>query len=248
MISHYFTSRLIDSSSRKSFQIDSLWGLNWCVFGGRTAHGNKRWSDDKSRNFIDINVTVPRGSVTIVDLLQWQVLHMKWQLRLDSWFDARRTVWNKCHLHRLWPYLLWMTGLVLFYSVCDYIQFPAWCTDVIFPLESFVVFDRCSVWINIRFLIKSSQGPSLLPAGKGSQVAKKNLSNIVAAKTIKVQSVLLMLCAIFSVYGTIFISILSLQPLNPWFVCLQAGIIASYGFEVRCGCTVCFSAMIRASM
>ncbi|XP_022621655.1 nephrocystin-4 [Seriola dumerili] len=30
------------------------------------------------------------------------------------------------------------------------------------------------------------QGPSFLPAGKGSQVAKKNLSNIVAAKTIKV--------------------------------------------------------------
>ncbi|GAA6223460.1 nephrocystin-4 isoform X1 [Lates japonicus] len=30
------------------------------------------------------------------------------------------------------------------------------------------------------------QGPSLLPAGKGSQVAKKKLSNIVAAKTIKV--------------------------------------------------------------
>ncbi|XP_044066903.1 nephrocystin-4 isoform X1 [Siniperca chuatsi] len=30
------------------------------------------------------------------------------------------------------------------------------------------------------------QGPSFLPTGKGSQVAKKNLSNIVAAKTIKV--------------------------------------------------------------
>ncbi|XP_028265660.1 nephrocystin-4 [Parambassis ranga] len=30
------------------------------------------------------------------------------------------------------------------------------------------------------------QGPSFLPAGQGSQVAKKNLSNIIAAKTIKV--------------------------------------------------------------
>ncbi|XP_040008385.1 nephrocystin-4 isoform X2 [Xiphias gladius] len=34
--------------------------------------------------------------------------------------------------------------------------------------------------------ITALQGPSFLPAGKGSQVAKKNLSNIVAAKTIKV--------------------------------------------------------------
>ncbi|XP_030279502.1 nephrocystin-4 [Sparus aurata] len=32
----------------------------------------------------------------------------------------------------------------------------------------------------------SPQGPSFLPTGKGSQVAKKNLSNIVAAKTVKV--------------------------------------------------------------
>uniref|UniRef100_A0A7N6BPE9 Nephrocystin 4 n=1 Tax=Anabas testudineus TaxID=64144 RepID=A0A7N6BPE9_ANATE len=30
------------------------------------------------------------------------------------------------------------------------------------------------------------QGPSFLPAGKGSQVAKKNLSNMIAAKTVKV--------------------------------------------------------------
>lgn len=71
--------------------------------------------------------------------------------------------------------------------------------------------------ITILFLIKSSQGPSFLPTGKGSQMAKKNLSNIVAAKTIKVQSVLLMLHAIFSVYSTIFISFFCFSVLW-WFV------------------------------
>lgn len=53
-------------------------------------------------------------------------------------------------------------------------------------------FGRWTFLITV-FVIKSLQGPSFLPAGKASQVAKKNLSNIIAAKTVKVQSVLLML-------------------------------------------------------
>lgn len=43
------------------------------------------------------------------------------------------------------------------------------------------------------FVIRPLQGPSFLPTSKNSQVGKKNLSNIVAAKTIKVGSVLFML-------------------------------------------------------
>lgn len=84
-----------------------------------------------------------------------------------------------------------------------------------FSLQSFVVvflrqmlsFDKHPV-----FLSYSSQGPGYLPTGKGSQMAKKNLSNIVAAKTIKVQCVL---HAISSVNGTILISISNLLLLNP---------------------------------
>lgn len=120
-------------------------------------------------------------------------------------------------------------------------SFLAWCAHVIFSLRLFAVFFWYSSWsilITILFLIDSSQGPTFPPTGKGSQVARKILSSIVAAKTIKVQSVLLMLCAISSVYSTIFISSFGHLHLNPSVVCLQAGIIVSYGLKMQCGCTV----------
>jgi len=91
-----------------------------------------------------------------------------------------------------------------------------------------------------------SQGPSFLPTGKGSQLAKKNLSNIVAAKTIKVKSGLLILCEIFSVYWTLLISLCSRLPLNPSVVCFQAGI---RGMDLRSIVDVQYvSAEIRALM
>lgn len=77
--------------------------------------------------------------------------------------------------------------------------------------------------IALLYLIKSSQGPSFLPTGKGSQVAKKNLSNIVAAKTVKVHSVLLMLCVV-SVCWTIVISFCSVSESHG---CLSPGWIYS---------------------
>lgn len=72
------------------------------------------------------------------------------------------------------------------------------------------------------FLIKSSQGPSLMATGRGSQMAKKNPSNIIAAKTIKVQNVLLMLCR---------------------FVCLQNGFKVHYAADL---CFAFLSALMRA--
>lgn len=159
---------------------------------------------------------------------------------LDCWFDSIRTVIYigssliSC-MAELHP--LWFSSTVFL---------PLMCGWNIFFAVILVGFDRWSILIKKICLIKSSQGPSFLPSGKGSQMAKKNLSNIVAAKTIKVQSVLLVLHAIFSVLSTVFISSWSVVLPNPWFVCLQAGIIVSYGFEVQRGCTVCFSAMIRA--
>lgn len=80
-----------------------------------------------------------------------------------------------------------------------------------------------AAWVADQFLItlviKPSQGPSFLPAGKGSQLAKKNLSNIVAAKTVKVHSAPLMplhVCRAPSVA-----------------VCLQAQIAIRRGSELR---------------
>lgn len=60
----------------------------------------------------------------------------------------------------------------------------------------------------------ASQGPSFPPTGKGSQVAKKNLSNMVAAKTIKVQIVLLMPHTLSCGYGTFLIEVFCLSMTN----------------------------------
>lgn len=58
-------------------------------------------------------------------------------------------------------------------------------------------------------------------------MAKKNLSNIIAAKSIKVQSVPLMPGVISTVYMTIFIFISSLLPLHTLFDCPQAAIMVT---------------------
>ncbi len=133
--------------------------------------------------------------------------------------------------------------LLMMFSRWSQLSFVVYRCNIFFA--AICCFSRWLFLITALFLNKSSQGPSFLPTGKGSQVAKKNLSNIVAAKTIKVQSVLLMLGAIFSVRWTIFISFCSFLLLSPSAVGLQAGIIVSYGFKIHGGCTECFSAMIR---
>lgn len=169
----------------------------------------------------------------ITDLFQGRVIHM---------YSTVNLMPGGPFVHWLRSYLLWMTGgFTPFGSILLHMMIYSFLPDVhMWYFLWWFFFDRWSILITVLFLIKSSQGPSFPPTGRGSQVAKKNLSNIVAAKIIKVQSGLLMLCAIFYVYWTIFISFCSRLLLNPPVVCLQAGIIVSYGFEIQCGRTVCF--------
>lgn len=115
-------------------------------------------------------------------LFQGQIIDMQCQLKLDKYFGARRKVQNKC-IYVVCALISCRVGLgghlVLFSAVI-------YCFGRLTFLSIFLTFTTV-------FVIKSLQGPSFLPAGKASQVAKKNLSNIIAAKTVKVQSVLLML-------------------------------------------------------
>lgn len=82
-----------------------------------------------------------------------------------------------------WPEALCLLSVVTIYS------FLAVFVNVVFPENKLVSICRCSVLITVCVFIKSLQGPSFLPTGKGSQMAKKTLSNIINAKIIKVHSV-----------------------------------------------------------
>lgn len=118
-------------------------------------HGNKR-----SWNFIDINVSTPEGLLTIADLFQGQFTHVQRQFTLDCWFDAKRTFWNKCHLHRLCFNLLhdWRFYTLWFPSACfDHLQFSLlMCRCDIFFAVILSFFDRWSI------LIKNSASYQIL--------------------------------------------------------------------------------------
>lgn len=82
----------------------------------------------------------------------------------------------------------WLEALSLL-SVVTIRSFLAGFVNVVFPENKLVFICRCSVLITVCVFIESLQGPSFLPTGKGSQMAKKTLSNIINAKIIKVHSV-----------------------------------------------------------
>lgn len=116
-----------------------------------------------------------------ISLFDWKPFRPTWKLRLDATRDALICVGSMRG-----PSGLMRGHICVLRCRCDGVAVICY-------------FGRWSFLITLS-LIESLQGPSFFPPGNGSQVAKKTLSNIIAAKTIKVPSVLHMLLMIWCLF------------------------------------------------